>query len=123
MASGAITIEDVENNYKVPAETPCSEESDGAARKSRREKNFLFRRRNEPKLWQLLHQSQLNRQPRKKNKSQFNSQRFKMMSDSSAANGNAAKSEDSIQQSLRATDLIRRETFTMMRLVYFFKLF
>ncbi|EFX81561.1 hypothetical protein DAPPUDRAFT_242208 [Daphnia pulex] len=40
-----------------------------------------------------------------------------MMSDSSAANGNAAKSEDSIQQSLRATALIRRETFTMMRIM------
>jgi hypothetical protein len=30
-------------------------------------KNFLFRRRNVSKLWQRLHQSQLNRQPRKKN--------------------------------------------------------
>jgi hypothetical protein len=46
-----------------------------------------------------------------------------MMSDSSAANGDAAKSKESIQQSLRATALIRRETFTMMRLVYFFKFF
>jgi hypothetical protein len=63
----AITIEDVEKNYKVPAETPCSEESDSTARKRKREKNFLFRRRNVSKLWQLLHQSQLNRQPRKKN--------------------------------------------------------
>lgn len=66
IASGAITIEDVEKNYQVPAKTPCSEESDGAARKSKREKNFLLRRRNASKLWQLLHQSQLNRQPRKK---------------------------------------------------------
>lgn len=46
-----------------------------------------------------------------------------MMSDSSAANGDAAKSKDSIQQSLRAAALIRTETFTMMRLVYFFKFF
>ncbi|KAK4027571.1 hypothetical protein OUZ56_016613 [Daphnia magna] len=28
IASGAITIEDVEKNYQAPAETPCSEESD-----------------------------------------------------------------------------------------------
>ncbi len=42
IASGAITIEDVEKNYKVPAETPCSEESDSTARKIKREKTFFL---------------------------------------------------------------------------------
>lgn len=40
IASGAITIEDVEKNYLVPA-LPCSQESDGAARRSKRKKTFF----------------------------------------------------------------------------------
>ncbi|KZS10213.1 Uncharacterized protein APZ42_025369 [Daphnia magna] len=65
IASGAITIEDVEKNYQAPAETPCSED---------RERRTM--------------------------KSQFNSQTFKMLTENSAANGDAAESDDSIQQSL-----------------------
>ncbi|KAK4017214.1 hypothetical protein OUZ56_032163 [Daphnia magna] len=41
-------------------------------------------------------------------KSQFNSQTFKMLSNNSAANGDAAESDDSIQQSLSSNSSYKK---------------
>ncbi|KZR98728.1 Uncharacterized protein APZ42_005722, partial [Daphnia magna] len=86
IASGAITIEDVEKNYLAPA-LPCSQEFDGAARRNAAKSSAAKKRTM---------------------KSQFNSQTFKMLSNNSAANGDAAESDDSIQQSLSSNSSYKK---------------
>nr|CAH0104425.1 unnamed protein product [Daphnia galeata] len=112
IASGEITIEEVVKNNQVPAEPPCSVDFDGAAsRKSKREKKPSFKKKEYVEVMAAPAPSKPAKSSAAKKrtmKSQFNSQTFKMLSDNSAANGDAAESDDSIQQSLSSNSSYKK---------------